>query len=216
MKTAATTSTASQWERALLRVSLITVLALLLLQGFSGFSAYQAYADEPQTTPSQEQQSSGSGTEYPGYTVYSFNSQDIIDAQTNQSGRLSNTAIPDSEVPLAGFSPVDQSPGSAGKGSSFNTLMAALCGISLAVMLLVLFVRRAQDYRILTIQTVAVAFGLVTIATWALLDRLQIPITTFNDASVLIAVLTGVSVVVAVASCVFEARLKKVRKTQNR
>lgn len=220
MKTATTTDTASRWVRALLRALLLVALILVLLFcGFSGFSAQRAFADESQTDPSleqQEMQSSGSGSESQHYKVYSFDRQDIIDAQTNQSNTPDDGTIPDLKVPLAGFSPADQNLDGAGRGSRFNTGLAVLCIVSLLVMLLMLFIRKTRDYRVLTVQTVAVAFGLVTIAAWVLLDRLQIPTVLFNDVSALLAVCTGIYLVVAVASYVLEARLKKVRTTQDR
>ncbi len=208
MKTATITGRESQGRSR--PVVLFFLIAVLLGFCLSAFSSLQAYADEPQNTETLEQQDAQSGTASPRYEVYTFDSQDVIEAQTNQSGTATQSMIPDSEIPLSSASRFGQTANYTNNGSFFNTVIALVCIASMIVMLWTLVLRRAQDYRVVAVRTIASAFGLVTIATWSLFDKLQFPAVTFNDASVLIAILFTFYMVIAIGSYVYEARLKKV------
>ncbi len=194
---------------------LLAVLAIALLLSFTGtlfVSLTHAYADEPKTMQtkvfqgaqgqSMQEEAVAGTTDSSGY-----DEQDSIDARTNQS----HANIPDSEVPLASFLDREQATG-AGHGSFFNALAAAFSGVSMLLMLLALSMRKTSDYRVIAVRTIAVAFGLVTIVAWSLLDRLQVSSLVFNEFSAVISVLLSIYVAFAIFSYVYEARLNKVSK----
>lgn len=208
---AATQQTVSRPKRAALLASLL--LALMLLVSLFALPVTSAYADEPQEAPIEEQQESSgadSSSVTPEYEVFTFDSEDIIDAQTNQSGNV----IPDTEVPLANSISSEKS--QTGTGSIFNTVLIVLCVVSMLSMLIALSVRKTKDYRVIAARTVAVAVGLVTIATWSLMDKLQAPTVVFNDFTLLISALFAIYVVLAVYSYIYETRLNKAEKAQSK
>lgn len=237
MRAAAKRCTQSQWGRAFLAALLF--FALLLSLSFGSF-ALPAYADEIQyaheTEGSQsenillqqsqsdssqpdssqsdsnqtgEQEGVAEVSETPGYKVYRFSEQDLIEAQTNQTG----TRISDAAVPLASFSQDGKSPSSATGGSLVNTLIVLLNIVSMVAMLLLLSIRKTTDYRVIAVRTIAAAFGLVTITTWSLLDRLQIPTVATNDSTALIVTLFCLYTAIAAGSFFYEAHLRRQKQS---
>ena len=136
--------------------------------------------------------------------------KDLIDAQTSRAD-AQRVTIPETTVPLTSFSSTVQLTSNQG-GSYYNTLVAMLSIASMIAMLVLLSVRKTRSYRVIAVRTVAVAFGLVTIATWSLLDKLQVPAVVFNSSSLLITIIFGSYVVIAIASYVYEAQLNKAEK----
>lgn len=201
------------------RVFLVAFLcaAGLIFLGILSTTMTQAYAVDPQEA---QQEMNGSGSASSGISSESdntaaFDRQDAIDAQTNHAGNFSNTFIPDSDVPLASGFELNQSADMAGGGSYVNAIIAALCLILLIAVLVMLFARKTKDYRVIVVRTAAAAFGIVALAVWALLDRMQVPSTPINENTLLLAVLLGVVVALMVASYVLEARLLKQASAKN-
>lgn len=192
---------------------LAALLALMLVACFFVMPLKSAYANETEGTPVSEQQegaegaeeSEGSGSESEPYT---FDPADIIDAQTGQGG----ATIPNADVPLAESITTTQTV--ASEGSIINFVLVVVCLFSMLVALLAQSVKRTKHYRAIAVRTIAVTVGLVTIASWALIDRLQLPTQLYNDSTVFIAVLFGLYVVALVYSYVYEARLAKAAHKQ--
>lgn len=135
-----------------------------------------------------------------------YEEEDLISAQTSQSG----TTIPDASVPLA------EATTQIGFGSILNTLLVAICIITMLVMFVALLISKTKDYRVIAARTVAAAVGLVTIAAWSLLDKMQAPAALVNDATLLIASLFCIYAILLVYSYLYEARLKKARQEQGK
>lgn len=194
----------------------VLVVASLMIALFMMATSSEAFANELHNSQIDTQQYVDKGDsdtedeeadESQGYKVYTFDSQDIIDAQTNQSG----TIIPDSDVPLTSTL-MDSKNSTVGVGSIFNTVIVALCALSMLLMFALIGIRKTKDYRVITVRTLAAAAGLVTIVSWSLMDRLQTPTLVFNDSSAFIAALFSIYVVLAAYSYIYEARLDKQSK----
>lgn len=192
------------------RVSLLTVsLALiLLLVSLMTMVLERAFASElPQTQSKHFQEESvqeGSTGSDSDEEFYRFNSQDLLDAQTNPSGSQNRIIIPHGEVPLSGS--LETGHIISKGGSLYNTVLALLCIALMGAMLLLLLIRKTTDFRVIAMRTISVAFGLLTVVTWSLLDKLQIPVVLFNNVSVLITSIFILFIATATASYVFEAR----------
>ena len=203
-------------QRKGIPIAALLVALTLVPIAFSEVPFAQAYASESQRFSrhnqylefSEEGENEDSGT--CDYEVYDYSNQDLIDAQINQTGSLPNNqpgiTIPGDEVPLSNFVQTSQS---SGGGSLVNILLAGLCVVSMGVMLLMLFVRRTSDYRVITVRTIAVAFGLIAIVMWSLFDRLQTPTTLFNSESGLIIVIFCIYAGMATISYLYEEHVKK-------
>lgn len=170
-----------------------------------------AFADEPteqsQEISAQQQEAAvesniknSTKTDDPQEETY--DSDDVIDAQTNQSGAY----IPDTDIPLTGTITTTQA---TPQGSILNTLLVAVCSISMLTMLIALFFSKTKDYRVLAIRMIAVALGLVLIASWSLVDTLQTPSQLVNEATVFMSALFSAYAIVFVYSYIYEKRLKK-------
>ena len=165
----------------------------------------QAFANDAPATQSEEQALAGNENDTPGYKVYALpNHQETI-VQTDQA-----TGIPDEEIPLLGTPLFAQDANkTVGSGSIFNTLVAALCTITMLGMLFNLAARKGKDYRVITLRTIAIAFSLATVAVWSLVDKFAFPSTFFNSMSLVIAVLFGLYVVLSLTSFAYDAHLRK-------
>lgn len=196
-------------KRASIGVVVLAIVALCLYLVFAPVSS--AYALEGSGASEQECQAvegtEGAITGSDSSTGYqAFDSQDIIDAQTSEQG----ITIPDSDIPLANSATIGQNSGvGSGEGSIFNTVLVVVCVLSMLAMLVLLSIRKTRNYRVIALRTVAVTFGLVTITSWSLMDRLQTPTAAFNEASAFLAALFMIYVVLAVYSYIYEMRVNK-------
>lgn len=204
-----------------LKVSLYVVVLCFLVASICVFAAstQALYANEPGGAQIQEQQGEAqsgeageAATDAEGSVGYqAFDTQDIINAQTSNSG----STIPDVQVPLAsGVHSSQSTSADSVLGSVFNTVLVVLCALSMLAMLVALTVRKTRNYRVIAVRTIAVTFGLVTITTWSLLDRLQMPETLFNDSTAIISSFFLIYLVLAVYSYLYEARLNKAETPQ--
>ena len=197
----------SWWGRLPLSVPLL-ILVLLVVCSIT-FLPVQVYADGLWRTPGAQAPEEGEGEDPDatgqGYLV--FDTQDLIDAQTNHSSHAEGVIISNEQVPLSSSPSANQNPGT--NGSLFNTVLAGVCILSMVVMLVLLLVYKTSDYRVIVVRTLAVAFGLVTVVIWSLFDRLQAPTVFLNDFSPLIGVVFGIYVIMAFASYLYEAKLNK-------
>jgi hypothetical protein len=139
-------------------------------------------------------------------TTRTYNQQDLLDAQTNHS----EVYISDTAVPLASF----KGDNSASDfylttGSLINTVIAAICAVSMILIMVALTRKNKVDFSVLAVRTVAVSIGLLAIVTWSLFDKLSIPAPWFNDTSTAIIILFTIYLAVAIASFVLEAKLEK-------
>ncbi|MCL2807194.1 MAG: hypothetical protein FWD27_03385 [Coriobacteriia bacterium] len=202
-----------------LPIRVLVIAQVFLLLGYFAYGPAEAYASElylPQSVSSQDtSEGEGAGREAPDSEpiadseVYSFSAQDLIDAQTNQSNYQHEIIIPYTEVPLASPFEANQTMGFG--GSLINTSLAVICIITMAAMLILLLTRKTSDYRVMTVRTLAVTFGLVMVVIWALFDRLQLPSTTLNDSSALIVAFFCVYLSVALFSYFYERQINKKR-----
>lgn len=191
----------SQWRRFALALFLclvfIGVPLLLLTLGSQAYASEEAQAQE---------QAEETGERVPGYDVYVLQKQKKSDTQSGQT----SASIPDTETPLT--SPLQLSHKMStkiGEGSFFNTGIAVLVTLSLGGVFFVLLTQRKKNFRLVALRMTAVAFGLVTIAVWSLIDRLEHPVIFFNEVSVLMALLFTAYAATALASFVYEARISK-------
>ena len=197
----------SQKVRILLTAAVLVVV-LLFLYSLTALGS-QVFAGETEDNEAQQIMDLAQSSESTSYQVYEFDEQGIQYSQEYQNERNSTISISNLEVPLTSFAFVSQSTDSVGESSMFNLILATATVASLILMLVLFLVRETRDYRVIAIRTIAMAYGLMAIATCSLFDRFQRPLTFFNDASILMAILFGVYVIAAVGSYIYEARLRK-------
>lgn len=157
---------------------------------------------EAETEAAEEQEEQSPQGEL-GDQAGEFSEEDVIGAQTNQGG----STIADAEIPLAESITTIQS--SNTQGSIFNTVLVAITTLTMLVMILALSIRKVKDYRIVATRTIAAAVGLVVIASWSLLDKLQAMTQLFNESTPLITVLFCAYAVAFASSYAYEVHLGK-------
>jgi len=214
MATAATEQTNSQRKSAVIVV--LVVVQVLLVLSYLSLPAAQAFASEPskaEITQYLSQEDSEEPGE-PGYAVYRLDYQDSIDAQTNQSDHQGTVIIPDYEAPLANPQLDILSTGTG--GSFLNTIIVMVSILAMGIMLCMLLVRKTSDYRVITVRTIAVTFGLVTVVIWSLFDKLQLPTVLLNDSSTLIIAFFAIFVITSIVSYSYEKHINKKRASRRK
>ena len=197
----------SQWG-GMIAAAVFVVLGLLILGIIAG-PAPQAMAseDSPPEVSLYSETSEGEGPDDPGFEVYSLTGQDNAEAQTNQSDNQGSMIIPEFDIPLINSG--QSTPISGNGGSYVNTGLIILCILIMGVMLFLLLIRRTTDYRVITVRTIAVTFGLVTVVIWSLFDWVQVPTVLINSSTTLLATMFVVFVIMTITSYAYESRLNK-------
>jgi len=197
----------SQWG-GMIAAAVFVVLGLLILGIIAG-PAPQAMAseDSPPEVSLYSETSESEGPDDPGFEVYSLTGQDNAEAQTNQSDNQGSMIIPEFDIPLINSG--QSTPISGNGGSYVNTGLIILCILIMGVMLFLLLIRRTTDYRVITVRTIAVTFGLVTVVIWSLFDWVQVPTVLINSSTTLLATMFVVFVIMTITSYAYESRLNK-------
>jgi len=209
MATAATKQKKRQKQKAVLAKLLI--VQILLVLSCSALPTMQASAAEMVQDNNIQclggNESDDEGQNDPGFEVYTFDAQEVIDARANQPDHQGGVIIPSQQTPL---NITQQTNAATGNGGSYlNTALVMLSILTMGIMLLLLLLRKTSDYRVITVRTVAVSFGLVTVVIWSLYDMLQVPTEMLNTTSALVTAVFSIFVIMAIASYLYEAYLGK-------